>query len=263
MRIDNIYFNSKIYSMNTEQTASKRRALITGGGSGIGLAIAKTFATAGYEVMVSGRTVSRLKDSGFAYVEMDVTDEQSVIDGVKSAGPLDIFVANAGAAATAPALKTSREIWNQMIALNLTSLYFCAREAIPQMKDRGWGRFISVASTASLKAYAYTGAYAAAKHGALGWIKTLALELAKTGVTANAICPGFTDTKLVDDALDNIADKTGRSRDDTLKAFVKDNPMGRLIAPQEVATASLWLASDGAASVNGQAIVIDGGETAS
>jgi len=252
----------KYYAMSTSSTATKqRRAFVTGGSSGIGFAIAKAFASEGYNVIIAGRTVSRLEESGFTFVEMDVTDEQSVIHGVKAAGPIDVFIANAGAAATAPALKTNRETWDQMIAVNLTSAYLCAREALPQMVDRGWGRFIAIASTSSLKGYAYTGAYAAAKHGVLGWVRTLALELAKTGVTANAICPGFTDTQLVDDALDNIIAKTGRARDDALKALVKDNPMGRLIAPEEVASATLWLASDGAASVNGQAITIDGGET--
>ncbi len=249
--------------MSSLSTSSQRHAFITGGGSGIGLAAAKLFAASDYKVTIAGRTARRLKDSGFDFVEMDVTDEQSVASGVKAAGPIDIFIANAGAAATAPALKTSRETWDQMIAVNLTSVYLCAREAIPQMQTRRWGRFIAIASTASLKGYPYTGAYAAAKHGVLGWIKTLALELAKTGVTANAICPGFTDTPLVDNALDNITEKTGRSRDDALKAFVKDNPIGRLIAPKEVADVALWLASDGAASINGQAIAIDGGETAS
>ncbi|MHA7871834.1 MAG: SDR family NAD(P)-dependent oxidoreductase [Hyphococcus sp.] len=243
--------------------SSSRRVMITGGGSGIGLAVARAFSTAGYHVTIAGRTASRLKDTGFDFVEMDVTDEQSIIDGVKAAGPVDIFIANAGGAVTAPALNTDRETWDRMIALNLTSVYVCAREAIPQMKDRGWGRFIAIASTASLKGYAYTGAYSAAKHGVLGWIRALALELAKTGVTANAVCPGFTNTPLVDEALDNIIAKTGRSRDEALEAFTKANPMGRLVEPAEVAVTTLWLASDGAASVNGQAIVIDGGETAS
>lgn len=243
--------------------SSPRRALITGGGSGIGLAAAQAFSKAGHHVTIAGRSVSRLKDTGFDFVEMDVTDEQSVIDGVRAAGPVDVFIANAGGAATAPALKTDRETWDRMIALNLTSVYLCAREAIPQMKERGWGRFIAIASTASLKGYAYTGAYSAAKHGVLGWVRTLALEVAKTGVTSNAICPGFTRTPLVDDALDNIVAKTGRSRAEALEEFTKANPMGRLVEPEEVASAALWLASDGAAAVNGQAVVVDGGEMAS
>ena len=249
--------------MNSPAAPKPRHAFITGGSSGIGLAIAQSFSAQGYRVTVSGRSVERLKDSGFDYVKMDVTHEQSLVNGLKSTAPVDIFIANAGAAATAPALKTDRETWDHMIAVNLTSVYLCAREAIPNMKAQGWGRFIALASTASLKTYPYAGAYVAAKHGVLGWVKTLAIELAKTGVTANAICPGYTDTPLIGGALDAIVKKTGRSREEALKSFTDDNPMGRLIKPDEAAAAALWLASDGAASVNGQAIVIDGGETAS
>jgi NAD(P)-dependent dehydrogenase (short-subunit alcohol dehydrogenase family) len=261
MHLDQIYFNAKIPIMTS--ASKSRHAFITGGSSGIGLAIARKFAANGHKVTVSGRTPSRLKDSGFQFVEMDVASEQSVVEGIKAVDPIDIFIANAGAAITAPALKTDRETWDRMIAVNLTSVYLCARESIPHMKSQGWGRFISIASTSSLKGYPYTGAYTAAKHGVLGWIRTLALEFAKTGVTANAICPGFTDTPLIDDAIDNIVVKTGLLREDAQATFAAGNPMGRLIKPEEIASAALWLASDGAASVNGQAIVIDGGETVS
>ncbi|MEZ5897273.1 MAG: SDR family oxidoreductase [Parvularculaceae bacterium] len=243
--------------------ADQKSVLVTGGGSGIGLAIATAFTDAGYRVTISGRNTQKLKATGLDFVEMDVTSESSVYDAVKAAGPVDIMVANAGAAATAPALKTGRELWDAMVLTNLTSVYIAARATAPAMVERGWGRFIAIASTASLVGYAYTGAYAAAKHGVLGWIKSLAIELATTNVTANAICPGFTDTPLTDDALDAVSAKTGRSREQALNAFVKTNPMGRLIKPAEVAAAALWLASEGAASVNGQAITIDGGEVAS
>ncbi len=243
--------------------SAARKVFITGGGSGIGLAVANAFAAASHEVIVAGRNTGKLEASGHRFVTIDVTDEASIAGALNTAGPIDVFVANAGAAATAPALKTKREIWDRMIAVNLTSVYLCAQAALPQMTERGWGRFIAIASTASLKGYAYAGAYSAAKHGALGWIRTLAVELAKTGVTANAICPGFTDTPLVDNALAATTEKTGRSRENALAEFVKDNPMGRLVQTDEVAAAALWLASDAAASVNGQAIAIDGGETTS
>lgn len=240
-----------------------RNVIVTGGGSGIGLAIAKAFAERGDSVTIIGRDKARLDATGLNGVVADVTDEASLADALSQIAPADIFIANAGGAATAPALKTKREDWDRMIALNLTSVYLSARVAVPAMIDRGWGRFIAVASTASLKGYAYTGAYAAAKHGVLGWIRTLAIELAKTGVTANAICPGFTDTPLIAASLDTITAKTGRSRDEAMSAFTKDNPMGRLVSPEEVAAAALWLASEAAASVNGQSIVIDGGEVIS
>ena len=240
-----------------------RNVIVTGGGSGIGLAIAKLFASDGDNVTIIGRNRDRLEQTGLPYLCADVTDEDGFTTALQEAAQPDIFVANAGAAMTAPALKTSREMWDQMIAVNLTSVYLSAREAIPGMVEKGWGRFIAIASTSSLKGYAYTGAYGAAKHGVLGWIKTLALELAKTGVTANAICPGFTDTPLIDASIDKIVAKTGRSTEDAKKAFTTDNPMGRLVSVDEVAATALWLSTDAARSVNGQAIAIDGGETAS
>lgn len=239
-----------------------KTVFITGGGSGIGLAIAKAFHASGHAVTIGGRNLERLKAAGLAYVQMDVTDESSVRDAIEASAPIDIFVANAGAAETTPALQTDRALWDRMIAVNLTSVYLCAKYAAPGMVERKWGRFIAIASTASLKAYAYTGAYAAAKHGVIGWVKSLALELANTGVTANALCPGFTDTPLVDRAIDLAASRSNRSPAALKKTFTRYNPMNRLIKPEEVAAAALWLASDGAAAVNGQAIALDGGETA-
>jgi len=239
---------------------SGRRVLVTGGGSGIGLAIARAFREAGDEVLVSGRDRARLEASGFLWLQFDVCDEAALADAIGSVPPFDIVVANAGAAATAPLLKTSRADWEHMIALNLTSVWLTACAAVPPMIERGHGRFIAIASTAAVKGYAYVGAYAAAKHGVMGMIRSLALELARSGVTANAICPGYTDTPMLRAAMDRVAAKTGRS--DVAGSFAASNPMGRLIAPDEVAAAALWLASDAAASVNGQTIVIDGGETA-
>jgi NAD(P)-dependent dehydrogenase (short-subunit alcohol dehydrogenase family) len=237
-----------------------RRVLVTGGGSGIGLAVARAFQEAGDEVLIAGRDRAQLEASGFEWLAFDVCDEAALRAAIASAPQIDIFVANAGGASTAPILKTNRADWDRMLALNLTSVWLCAQTAVPSMVDRGWGRFIAIASTAAVKGYAYAGAYAAAKHGALGLVRSLALELAKTGVTANAICPGYTDTPMLRAAIDTVAAKTDRS--DPEAAFTKANPMGRLIAPEEVAGAALWLASDAAAGVNGQAVLIDGGETA-
>lgn len=238
-----------------------KRAFVTGGGSGIGLAVAKALAAHDAGVIVAGRDVARLEQTGLPFAQVDVIDESSVKEALKAHGPIDVFVANAGAAATAPALKTPRDMWDEMIAVNLTGVYLCAREAVPPMVERGWGRFIAVASTAALKGYAYAGAYAAAKHGVLGWVRTLALELARTGVTANAVCPGFTDTPLTERAVETVARTTGRSGAEAKEAFTRANPMRRLVRPEEVADAVVWLAGDGAASVNGQAIAVDGGET--
>lgn len=239
---------------------SQKRALVTGGGSGIGLAIAKALAADGVEVTIAGRDAAKLKAAGLPFVRMDVTDETSVLAGVREAGAIDIFINNAGFAATAPSLKTSRAMWDEMIALNLTSAFTCAKAVVPQMIERGWGRFIAIASTASLKAYAYTGAYAAAKHGLLGWVKTLALEHAKSGVTFNAISPGFTDTPLIEGAVGRLAAKSGGDVEAGKRALAKGNPMGRLILPEEVAAAAVYLAGEGASSVNGQSLIIDGGE---
>lgn len=212
---------------------------------------------------MGGRDKARLAETGLPHVTLDVTDAASVAAALKEAGPIDIFVACAGAAATAPFTKTSPKLWSDMLAVNLSGVYHSAQAALPGMIERGWGRFIVIASTASLKGFAYASAYAAAKHGALGFVRSLAVEIAKTGVTANAICPGFTDTDLVAGSLETIMAKTGRSREEAQAALVAGNPQGRLVAPSEIAAAALWLASEDSAAVNGQAIVIDGGETIS
>lgn len=242
----------------------KRHALITGGGSGIGLACAHRLKADGVRVTIAGRTKSRLEQSGFAYVVMDVADKESVdsacAEAAAQSGQVDIFIANAGTAKTAPALKTSLELWNDMIAVNMTGAFLCAQAVLPGMKERGFGRFIVVASTSAMKAYPYTMAYSAAKHGVLGMVRNLALELAKTGVTCNAVCPGFTDTGIVQNAVKNIVEKTGRSEAEALSAFTKDNPMNRLITPDEVANTVSYLCGTGTACVNGQALLIDGGE---
>lgn len=240
-----------------------RRALVTGGGSGIGLAIAKALKAAGHDVIIAGRDGRKLKVAGLPYFIVDVTDDASIAELRANAGKIDIFVANAGAAPTAATMKTSRDFWDKAIAVNLTSVFACSQAFAPSMIESGWGRFIAIASTASHRAYAYTGAYAAAKHGVLGWIKTLAIEHAKTGVTFNAICPGFTDTPLIAGAVERLAAKAGGDIEAAKRALAKDNPTGRLVHPDEVAAAAVFLASDAAASVNGQSIIIDGGELAS
>lgn len=243
-------------------------AVITGGGTGIGAAIAKTFSEAGAIVSVMGRRLDVLQEIENAYplcaaIPIDVTDEHSVAAAMVSArtrAPVTILVNNAGGAETAPLAKTSTDLWNRMIALNLTGTFLCSRALLPEIAAAPGGRIISIASTSGLKGYAYTGAYAAAKHGVIGLTRTMALELAKTSATANAICPGFADTDLVQRSLDAVQAKTGLTRADALAQFVRDNPQRRLIEPDEVAACALWLCDPLSASVNGQSIAIAGGE---
>ncbi len=239
-----------------------KHALVTGGGSGIGLAVARRLSEDGFRVTVSGRTEQALADSGFAYVVMDVSDERQVNAAFASIDPVDVVVSNAGQAKTAPVLKTSLKLWQEMLAVNLTGAFLCAKAGIPAMIERGWGRFIVVASTSALKGYAYTGAYTSSKHGALGLVRTLAIELAKTGVTANAVCPGFTETELLGRSVETIVATTGMDHEQARAALLASNPMERAVTPAEVAAAVSWLAGGEAGSTNGQAIVIDGGELA-
>ena len=199
------------------------------------------------------------------HVTADVSDEESVEQMFKTAtdrsGPANIVIANAGAADTAPFARTSTQLWQNMLDVNLTGVFLTFRTGLAHMHEQGWGRLIAVASTAGLKGYSYTSAYCAAKHGVVGLVRAVAVETAGTGITANAACPGFTDTPMLEEAVTNIMDKTGMSAEKARAALAGTNPMGRLIQPKEVAAAVLWLTSDGADGVTGQAISISGGET--
>jgi 3-hydroxybutyrate dehydrogenase len=243
-------------------------ALVTGGGRGIGRAIAAALAGAGATVTVLGRTAATLQepiDAGAAHhaVVADVSDEAAVRAAITDAAarqPIDILIANAGSAESAPFAKSDTALFARMIDVNFMGVVRAASAVLPGMKGRPYGRVIAIASTAGLKGYAYVSAYCAAKHAVIGLVRSLALEMAGTNVTVNAVCPGFTDTDLVAGSIETIMKKTGRSREHAIADLTKHNPQGRLVTPQEVADTVLWLCGEGAGAITGQAVAVAGGE---
>jgi NAD(P)-dependent dehydrogenase (short-subunit alcohol dehydrogenase family) len=239
-----------------------QRALVTGGGRGIGAAIAAALTAQGARVTVLGRTEATLKRAvadgvAAAFIVADVTDPAAwaAIDE-----PLDILVNNAGAAESVPLARTTRAQWDAMLAVNLTSAFEACRAVAPGMAKRGYGRIVNIASTAGLRGYPYVAAYCAAKHGMIGLTRALAMEFATSGVTVNAVCPGWTETDLLMGAVERVVATTGRKAEAVLEHFAKSNPQGRLIAPAEVAEAVLFLCRPGASAMTGQAIAVAGGE---
>ncbi len=244
---------------------SEQRALVTGGSRGIGRAIALALSASGHQVTIMGRsekTLAQAVAEGVARrsFAVDVTDEAALRQAVTDSGPYHVLINNAGAAESAPLAATDLALVRRMMAVNLESAFTASRAALPGMIKLGTGRIVNVASIAGLKGYAYVSAYCAAKHAVIGMTKALAAELVKTSITVNVLCPGYTDTDLIANAADAIARKTGRAADEAIDVFAKTNPSGRLITPEEVANAALWLCSEGASAVTGQAITIAGGD---
>jgi 3-hydroxybutyrate dehydrogenase len=243
-------------------------AVVTGGGRGIGRSIASALAQAGATVTVLGRNRATLDEAvaaGAAHFSgvADVTDQTAVFAAIAVAArrqPIDTLIANAGAAESAPFVKSDAALFRRMMDVDFMGVVHAIQAVLPAMKDRPHGRIVAIASTAGLKGYAYASAYSAAKHAVVGLVRSLALELANTRVTVNAVCPGFTDTDLLAGSIDNIMKKTGRSRDQAVTDLSRYNPQGRLVTPAEVADAVLWLCGEGAGAITGQAIAVAGGE---
>ena len=238
---------------------------MTGGGKGIGRAVALQLVAGGFRVAVLGRDAAALQATAAAapghidVVPCDVTDEAAVHEAFGALGDVDVLVNNAGVASSAPTGRTSLADWEATLRVNATGVFLCTRAVIDPMRRRGWGRIVTVASIASHHGAPYISAYAASKHAALGFTRSVAAELRRSGVTANCVCPGYVRSEMTDRTIANIVERTGRDVGDTERGL--NAALGRLIEPEEVAAAVGFLVSDAAAAVNGQSIILDGGES--
>lgn len=247
-----------------------RTAVVTGAARGIGAAIAETLAREGAELVLLGRHLAplealatRLPVKSLA-ITADVAEPASVTAAfarIREQFPrIDILVNNAGQAKSAPFSRTDFTLWQSMLAVNLTGAFLCTREVYPAMLKQDYARIVNIGSTVGLTGQAYVSAYSAAKHGLIGLTRALAREAAASALTVNAVCPGYTETDIVNEAVANIVAKTGKTAAEARAALVSRNPQGRFIQPAEVANAVLWLCLPGSESITGQAIAIAGGE---
>ena len=250
--------------MPSDRYLEEQHAVVTGGSRGIGAAIARALGERGAKVTIMSRSVANDLDADVTAIACDVTDAASISNAFAQAtklnGMVDVLVNNAGAAEGAPFAKMTRDIWDRMISVNLTSTYACCAEVIPAMLTAKKGRIINIASTAGLRGYKTMTAYCAAKHGVVGLTRALALETAKHGITVNAVCPGYTDTDLTDGSVAHLAAVFKVTEDDARAMLVRTIPRGSLITPAEVASAVSWLCAPHASAVTGIALPIAGGE---
>ena len=258
--------------ISTPTALSGKHAIVTGASRGIGAAIAASLAAEGVRVSLLGRDAQALErvatelggSERVATLIADVADSTAVQGAFTAArarfGPVEVLINNAGQAASAKFTDTDENLWNRLLAVNLTGTYLCTRQAVPDMLHAGFGRIVNIASTAGLRGAAYISAYVTSKHAVIGFTRSLALEYATRNVTVNAVCPGYVDTDIVKNAIARISTRTGRSESEARATLLATNPQGRLIEPREVADTVMWLCRPGSESVTGQSIVLSGGE---